>query len=470
MKILESNELGQKVGFSMEFRREGEDILIRNGGGFLSLLGIYKELRDRYTSRFRGAIIYSEETFRGNLKATALFMQKHFGDRYRLLWAVKSAPVKKLVEIAAEEGASFDAGSCEELLLAREFSPGERIYHTSPGKFEWDIEAIVKNDCVSISDNMTELTLLNERAGALGKKLQVGLRINPAVHGSTQSEIATGTLDCKFGIPELSDAFLGELRGLSNLDLNLLHMHIGSQIADPADYEKALGSMFRAFFWLKSAGFEIETIDIGGGFPHQYLGCPPGPEAGSHQGSEHVFHSHIKHPFEEYARRIHAVLKEAFGSSMPRVAIEPGRHIAAGAAFALGYVLHAKHYPNGIRWIISSVSVNDFYHKMCIPDTFYDVHLIGQNGGCALPTAIGGTLCFSGDILTPRGHAVNLPGRAERGDILFYNNVGAYSLLGSGNFHNMPRLPILMIDSRSSLIEIRGEEIPYFEEHPFATP
>ena len=53
----------------------------------------------------------------------------------------------------------------------------------------------------------------------------------------------------------------------------------------------------------------------------------------------------------------------------------------------------------------------------------------------------------------------------QRGDIILYKNVGAYSVLGSGNFHNIPRIPILLIDSESKIIEIRNQEIPYFEDH-----
>ena len=470
MRILESNNLSVEENFSIKLRPQGDDILVKCRAGDLGIREIFKSLREMYPTRFRGAIIYCEDTFRDNLRQVKSRLEKYFGKRHRLLWAVKSAPIKKLLEIAAEEGVSFDVGSTEELLLARSFALGDRIYHTAPGKFDWDIQAIAQHGCVSISDNLTELELLDAKAKALGRRLSVGIRINPSIQGSTQSEIATGTPDCKFGIPEMSDSFIDGVRKLSNLNPDIAHMHIGSQIADPTDYENAIHSLLLACRKLESRGLGMGTIDIGGGFPYRYLSREAAADQGSLPDDQHVFHNYVKPAFQDYLRRIQAVFVEHFPGRMPCIAIEPGRLITAGAAFAVGYVLHAKNYPNGIRWLISSISVNDFYHKVPIPDTYYDVRVLAKNGAAPVPTAIGGTLCFSGDILTPRGCAVNLPEKVGRDDILLFNGVGAYSILGSGNYHNMPRLPILMIDTRGKLVEIREQETPYFEEAPRKMP
>jgi len=462
MRTLEQNDLEQGNGFSIRYRKRGDDLFVANGAADISIRDLFHTLKGRYRSRFRGAIIYSEVTFRNNLRATCDIMGKYFGRGFRLVWAVKSAPVRRLVEIAGEESVSFDVGSCEEMSLATGFAGGDRIFHTAPGKFDWDIQAIGEHDCVSISDNLTELRLLDDMAKSRNKRLSVGIRVNPAISSSTQNEIATGTLDCKFGIPEIDDGFLRALKSLSNLDIRILHMHIGSQIADPSDYENALRNLILVYRKFEAAGIRIDSLDIGGGFPFGYLRR----EQGLHEASrdDHLFHNHVGYSFEDYVARIHRILAVEFGDAIPRIAIEPGRHIAAGTAFALGYVLDSKQYPNGIQWAISSLSVNDLFHKMLIPYTYFDVHVLGGGTGKTVPTAIGGTLCFSGDILTPRGEAVLLNEQLQRNDILLYNNVGAYSLLGSGNFHNMPRVPILMIDADGDLVEIRGEERPYFEE------
>lgn len=93
----------------------------------------------------------------------------------------------------------------------------------------------------------------------------VGIRINPSIDSSTQKEISTGNLDCKFGIPELSEDFFDVLKTLTNLDVTILHMHIGSQISNPLDYVKALELLIKVYMKFKEKGYDINTIDIGGG-------------------------------------------------------------------------------------------------------------------------------------------------------------------------------------------------------------
>lgn len=466
MKIINPNNLEEHKEYSMPFKDEGNDIFIKVGKEERSVRNIFEMIRNKYPSRFRGAIVYSEEVFRNNLRATSKIMSKYFDD-FKICWAMKSAPVKGLVEIAVDERVGFDVGSYEELILANSCNAsGSNIYHTGPGKFDWDMDAIVKYNCVSITDNITELSLINEMAKKSNKKITVGIRINPSIDSSTQREISTGNLDCKFGIPELSKDFFEILKTLTNIDVTLLHMHIGSQISNPLDYVMALENMIKVCVQFKERGYDITTIDIGGGYPYNYLNTPEGKHITT---NAHAFLNFTSENFEAYIAKIKDVLKKNFGNKIPCIAIEPGRHIAAGTAFALGYVLGTKIYPNGLRWIMSSISINDLFHKGLIPDTYFDIHVLNDGSNDVIPSAIGGTLCISGDILTPPGIAVNLRKDIKRGDILFYNNVGAYSLLGSGNFHNMPRLPIFMLDIDLNLIELRKQETPYFEDAEFST-
>lgn len=460
MRVIDANNLEEKVKFSMLFKQKEDDILIVNGEKKISAKDILNKIRVKYSSKFRGAIVYSEKTFRNNLKETHKILSKYFGDDYKLLWAVKSAPIKGLVAIAADEKVGFDVGSHEELMMAKKCNVnGAQIYHTASGKFDWDIEAIVNHDCVCISDNLTELNLVNEIAKKSNKKITIGIRINPSVDASTKKEISTGRLDCKFGIPEISDDFFSQLKSLKNVAVKILHMHIGSQIGSPEDYEKAAESMINVLKKFKSHGFNIDTLDIGGGFPYNYSSASI-----SEHDDKHAFCNQARFSFENYISKVKQLLESMLGKNIPCIAFEPGRHIAAGAAFALGYVLNTKKYPNGLQWIMSSINVNDLWHKELLPDTYFDVHVLSEKNSDKIPSAIAGTLCFSGDILTPSNLAVNLNKNIKRGDIIFYNNVGAYCLLGSGNFHNMPRVPIFMVDTDGALKELRGQEKTYFDE------
>lgn len=465
MRVIDPNDLNRSNPFSIAVRERDGDLVIENGTGSVGMKHLFRELQSMYPSRFRGAIVYSESVLRSRIRETRRVMAKYFGEKYTVAWAVKSAPVDRLVSIAADEGAAFDVGSYEELTLARRYADGERIYHTSPGKFDWDIEAIVANRCVSITDNLTELRELDAAGARHNVTIDVGIRVNPAVDSKTTKEISTGSLDCKFGLPEFGPAFFEEVRTLRHVNIRILHMHIGSQIASPDDYAAALGSMVKVYKSFTRNGFTIDTIDVGGGFPYSYQDESVEEEIETAAAGSHAFFNHIRYSFEDYIRVIAETLTSTFGTTaLPTISIEPGRHIAAGAAFALGYVLNRKMYPNGIQWLMSSISVNDLFFKLLASDTFFDVHVVTQeHSDRTVPTAIGGTLCFSGDILTPRETAIRLPENISRNDLIMFANVGAYAILGSGNFHNMPRLPIVMIGQDSALVELRGQETPYFE-------
>jgi diaminopimelate decarboxylase len=445
---MKSVKVAGRKPFSLDYFEDEKGLSIDVSGKNLSLKDLFDQIGQMHKERFRGAIVYSLPQFLDNLKKFCNSANKHFGSS-KVSWAVKSAPFSKLVEFSSHLPICYEVGSCEELNLVTDLGiDGMRVCHTASGKFGWDIDAIVENDCMSVSDNLTELSLLNRRARELGKVVRVGIRINPSIEASTLGAISTGSAHCKFGIPEMSEKFLTELKKLSNLAVDTVHMHIGSQIAKPDNYSDAIGPLVDAYKLFRDSGFEITNLDIGGGFPYSYrMDDHIESEA---NGSE--FSNYIKKDIDDYLELIKKSMVSALGPKLPTVIFEPGRLIAAGSAFALGYVLHQKTYPDGLRWIIGSVNVNDLWTKEITPSLHYGVAILGKERSRTVPTAIGSTLCFSGDILTPPGCAVNLPSDVERGDVMLFKDVGAYSRLGSGDFHNMPRLPVYLIDERCNLV------------------
>ncbi len=438
--------------FSINFEKTDDDVLYLDSGSKLSVLNISKLIKDKHPNFYRGAIVYSENTFRNNIRKTSEILAKHF-DKFRISWAVKSISLEYMVKVAAKEGIGFDVGSYEELELAKKANVAMNfIYHTAPAKYDWDINAIANKECVSISDNITELTLINDAAKVTGNKIKVGIRVNPVIESNTDSAIATGNINCKFGIPSVSPEFFIELKKLKNIEVSILQMHIGSQISSMSNYENAILSMVKTYKMFISNGFNIETIDIGGGFPYKYY---PSDELNS-TDSEHAWSNNVNYDFEKLISKISKLFKKEIKGVLPCIAIEPGRHLTAGTAFAVGYVLNTKIYPNNIQWVMTSLSVNDFWHKQIVPNTYYDINVLtGKKETQMLPSAVAGTLCFSNDILTPPCLAIDLPKGIQRNDVVFIKNVGAYSALGTGNFHNMPTLPIYIIDNDLKLVEIK---------------
>lgn len=456
MTTIYTNDIFSKI--DMVYDEDNNDIIIYNLATPISAKSLFTSIKTKYPSRFRGAIVYSEKIIRDNICKTKNLMTSYFGDKYSIIWAMKSAPIDRLAQIAGEEQIAFDVGSCEEMRIAYSIAEGNRIYHTSPGKYDWDIETIIEHDCIPICDNITELQLLNGAATRFNKKVKCGIRINLMEDRIDSNRVFVGY---KFGIHEDLQQFIDQVKTLSHLDIQLLHMHIGTQLSTPSHFDKALHKQLKVFDMFASAGIHIDTIDVGGGFPFNYL-TPLSNDSITHYSSNDSFTSYIPYQLEDFLKRIHDIFTSHFHSKMPRIAIEPGRHIVAGSAFAIGYVLHCKR-SNLFNWIISSISSNDIYHKSVTPDIHYEIYTICEKIGEDIPTAIGGPLCYYGDVITPINRSISLNSKIDRGDTLLINHVGAYSVTGSGNFHNMPRLPILMLDRKSNLVEIRPQETPYFE-------
>ncbi|MBF0104234.1 MAG: hypothetical protein HQM16_02795, partial [Deltaproteobacteria bacterium] len=352
MRVINPEDITKQKYNSLKFCEGAHGLEVIINAKIIRVKDLYDQIGSMHPHRFRGALVYSREQFLLNLKAVSDTISKHIKD-FRIYWAVKSAPLKELVEGAAKSGFGFDVGSTEELMMAVNAGAlGRNICHTAAAKFDWDIDAIVKHDCLSITDNLTELSLLNERAKALGKRARVGIRVNPSVQSETASIISTGRADCKFGIPDLSNEYLDQFRRFKYIDIQALHMHIGHQIANPDNYIEAVGRVTKIYKLFSQNGFTIKIIDVGGGFPYQYT---ESQEFESVCKDQHSFPNYVRYDFETYIKKIKEKFTMDLQGALPTIAFEPGNIVTAGTAFALGYVLNTKIYPNGLRWVMVSI-------------------------------------------------------------------------------------------------------------------
>ncbi|EKD51397.1 MAG: Orn/DAP/Arg decarboxylase 2 [uncultured bacterium] len=435
--------------FCMSLKRFGSKLCLEIGGKIIEVQQLFDSIKSQVPQCFRGGIVFSTTIFKNNIQLFDSLVSKQFSQR-QIYWALKSAPIQMFAEVAAKQNIGIEVASHEELTMALNAGvPGSSICHSAAAKYDWDIDAIVKNDCVSISDNLVELALINDKSKALGcKKTKIALRINPAIASQTSSLISTGTATCKFGIPDISNDLMQKIKTFSHLDIMAVHMHIGSQIADPDNYCQALKNLIRAYRLLLKHGFVIHAIDVGGGFPYSYRISDDGQNV-----DDHGHHANLlRYEYDEYLVRIHKTMVDELGPDLPTIAFEPGRLLTAGSAVTLGYVLHTKEYPNNLRWALVSISVNDLWVKEITPEIYFNPLMVRECSQETLPTAIGGTLCYSGDIITPPDTTIAMPIDMQRDDVVVFEHTGAYTLLGAGTFHNMPRLPVFVLNDDLELV------------------
>jgi arginine decarboxylase len=179
-----------------------------------------------------------------------------------------------------------------------------------------------------------ELELVLQQAQELKITPRIGVRLRLAsiAKGKWQN---SGGEKSKFGLSATQLLRLVErLRGSGQLDcLQLLHVHMGSQVADLEDIRSGLTEVARYYREVTSMGINIRVIDVGGGIGIDYDGT----------SSRNEFS--INYRFEAYADTVVSIFAQACrdaGAPAPEIITESGRAMTAHHAVLLTNVVDVE--------------------------------------------------------------------------------------------------------------------------------
>ncbi|MDN3521224.1 biosynthetic arginine decarboxylase [Halomonas ramblicola] len=124
-----------------------------------------------------------------------------------------------------------------------------------------------------VVEKLSELPLILEEAAELGVKPRIGLRARLATVGRGRWQ-NTGGEKSKFGLTASQVlAVVEQLREADALaSLQLVHFHLGSQIANIRDIQRGLRECARFYQSLVELGAPVDTVDVGGGLGVDYEG------------------------------------------------------------------------------------------------------------------------------------------------------------------------------------------------------
>jgi diaminopimelate decarboxylase len=89
--------------------------------------------------------------------------------------------------------------------------------------------------------------------------------VNPDVYPQTHTYISTGKKETKFGVELIrAKRILQSDLDLKNINLNGLHVHIGSQITKVDPYVETMQRIAAFLPEVAKLGLKIEFLDIGG--------------------------------------------------------------------------------------------------------------------------------------------------------------------------------------------------------------
>src|SRR3954464_4051524 len=184
-------------------------------------------------------------------KATFLHHYRQVRDAFAALnpticYSVKSCGNINVLKFLAAEGCGFDVTSGGELFRAMQAGgdPKKMIY-AGVGKTDKEIANAINAGIAAFNlESEAEIENVDRIAGELGKKAVGAIRINPDVDPKTHAKTTTGKKETKFGVDiDRAERVFEHYRGLKNLRIGGIHMHIGSPVYEVQPYVDAVNKV-----------------------------------------------------------------------------------------------------------------------------------------------------------------------------------------------------------------------------------
>ncbi|MEA3141629.1 MAG: ornithine decarboxylase [Gammaproteobacteria bacterium] len=327
-----------------------------------------------------------------------------------LHYALKPLPHASLITTLDAEGAFFDLATNGEVELVRRLGIAPaRCIHTHPIKRDSDIRTALSFGVgLFVIDNTDELRKFTKFRSRCSLLIRVSFR----------SPGAQVDLSRKFGCDPEAVADLFQLAASLRIKIDGLSFHTGSQNADSAMMVRAIDVCRELLQSATQAGHAPHILDIGGGFPVDYL--KPAM------------------PIEEFCAPLKAALSKL--PSGMRIIAEPGRYIAAPAAIAVASVM-GRALRDGRWWYYLDDGVYGSYSGQMYDHSVFPVEPL-SSGAETFPSVLAGPTCDSIDVIREK---VDLP-KLDMGDLVIGRMMGAYTWASASEFNFFPRATVLALD------------------------
>ena len=315
---------------------------LRQSGLSLPLLVRFPDILQDRVRRLTGAFDASIERL-------------EYQSRYTALYPIKVNQQEAVIEnIIATQNVSIglEAGSKPELLAVLALAPkGGTIVCNGYKDREFIRLALMGqklgHNVFIVIEKESEVALVIEEAVELKVAPQIGLRVRLSSLASSKWA-DTGGEKSKFGLSAAQILQVVERFRAAGLDqgIRLLHFHMGSQIANIADYRKGFREAIRYYGELRAMGLPVDHIDVGGGLGVDY--------DGTHSRNA----SSINYDMQDYADAVVDMLKEFCDRQEiphPHIFSESGRAMTAHHAVLLVQVTDVERHNDKVPEIDASV-------------------------------------------------------------------------------------------------------------------
>ena len=356
-------------------------------------------------------------------RLTAAFSKvKHLKVNY----AAKALTNISVLKFINHLGAGLDTVSIQEVQLGLHAGfKAKNIIYTPNGVSLEEIEKVAN---LGVQINIDNLSIL-EQFGTKHPKVPVCIRINPHIMAGGNTNISVGHIDSKFGISIHQTPLLLRIVENTNMTINGIHMHTGSDILDIDVFIQASEILFDISKQFNS----LEFIDFGSGFKVPY--------------KENDIETNIEELGKKLTQRFQTFCKN-YGKNLT-LAFEPGKFLVSESGYFLAKV-------NAIKQTTSTVfaQIDSGFNHLIRPMLYgaqQDIINISNSEGKQRFYSVVGYICETDTFANNR--RIN---EITEGDILAFKNAGAYCFMMASNYNSRYRpAEVLWYNETAHLIRKR---------------
>ncbi|HYH36587.1 MAG TPA: type III PLP-dependent enzyme [Azospirillum sp.] len=369
----------------------------------------------------------------GVLAETARRFVGAFGEATggEVLYAVKCNPEPAVLRALWDGGVRhFDVASLGEVRLVRQMFPEAELHYMHPVKGRQAIRQAyhqygVRDFVLDSMDELQKLMQETDEAADLGLIVRLALPKGNAVYD----------LSGKFGAQP--DEAVKLLRAVRAVAAKVgVSFHVGSQMLDPAAYERAIALAGRV---IAESGVAVDVLDVGGGFPVSYPDVTPPP-------------------LDDFMAAIARGLAALDLPAHCRVWCEPGRALVAAGVSLVVQVMKRRgdelFINDGVYGSLSDAGVPGFRFPVRLLRPF-DGMFGGDSEAEAVPFAFYGPTCDSADRMNG---PFLLPADVREGDWIEIGQLGAYGACLRTAFNGFDQARLVEVADRP-LLETPGHRI-----------
>jgi len=346
--------------------------------------------------------------------------------RLKINYAMKALSNISILKIFNSLHSGLDTVSVQEVQLGLKagFQPKDIIF-TPNGV---SLDEIEQAKVLGVKINIDNLSIL-EQFGQKYPKTPVCIRLNPHIMAGGNSKISVGHIDSKFGISIHQLPHIHRIVKNTNMLINGVHMHTGSDIYDIDAFLRATEILFGAAREFK----DLAYIDFGSGFKVPY-------KEGDNETDIEELGSKLSKRFNEFIKETGKDLTLMF---------EPGKFLVSEAGKFLTSVNVIKQTTSTVFASIDS-GLNHLIRPMFY-DAYHHITNISNPDGKERFYTVVGYICETDTFASNR--KIN---EIKEGDILCFNNAGAYSYSMSSNYNSRYRpAEVLVFKNEDYLIRER---------------